>query len=381
MKNVYITGSSLICALGNTKDECIAKALSINSQNYFEKLHVKQDGYFKLNRDFQTQEEKFYTIIQETVVSAIEDAKLSKEQQQELHIFIGSTSMSISLNEEQSDKYYNQNDPVMLKEVGYGNIGTYIENLVSSKYKATIIQTACTSTANGIAYATDFIKTGKIEKALVVGIELFNKSTYQGFESLMLPSKSSIYRPFDKNSDGLILGESCSAVILESNKRKDDDFEVLSAAITFDNYSITGSDPDGKATFNCMQNALKNANLSINEITALKAHATGSENSNLSEAKAIDFLFSNQQDSCDVVILKPFLGHTLGSCGTSEIILLCEMIKNNTIPETLNYEQGYDDITFKPLSTKKTINDATILCQFIGFGGSNTALVLSNKKA
>jgi len=381
MKHVYITGSSLTCALGNDKSSSVSKALSLDSDNYQSLTKVQKTGYFKITQSFSSEEEKFYSSIKNTVLEAINDAKLSKDEQKELHIFIGSTSMSISINEEQSDKYYNQNDPVMLKEIGYGNIGSYIEDIVKSIHKATIIQTACTSTANGIAYATQMIKAKKIKKALVVGIELFNKSTYNGFESLMLPSKTMTYRPFDKRSDGLILGESCSAVVLEPEKKDPNDFEVLSSAITFDNYSITGSDPEGKATFSCMQKALDNAGLLLEDITCLKAHATGSENSNLSEAKAIDTLFSSQKAKCDVIVLKPFLGHTLGSCGTSEVILLCELIKNGILPKTLNYESGYEDINFEPLKETKEVNHATILCQFIGFGGSNTALILSNEKS
>lgn len=378
--SVYITGSSLISALGQKKDECIEKALKLDEANLENILHIQKNRYYKIDMKFQNESEKFYTLVKKAVIDAIKDAGLSQEECRDTHIFIGSTSVTASINEEQCDRYYNHDDPIMLKNVGYGNIGTYIENILSSRHKSTIIQTACTSGANGIGYATEMIKAKKIKRALVIGIELHNKTTYQGFETLMLPSKSLLYRPFDSKSDGLILGECCSAVVLEDERKDSENFKVVSFATSFDSHSITGSNPTGEATYRCMKKALENANSSLEKIDILKAHATGSENSNASEARAIDRLFSDEKVKCDVVVLKPFLGHTLGACGVSETILLTDMLKNEYLPKTLNYTNGYESVSFEPLKVSKKVKKATILASFIGFGGSNTSLVLSNKE-
>jgi len=381
MKQVYITGSSLICALGNDKFQSIQTAKQIHNNNYKNFFQDNHDGFnfFKIKQVFKNEKEKFYTLLENSISQAIIDANLSKEEQKELHIFIGSTSMSISINEEQSQLYYNNQSTKMLSEVGYGNIGGFVENIIGSKYKATILQTACTSTANSLAYAKELIQANKIKRALIVGIELFNKSTYKGFESLMLLSKDGIYKPFDKQSDGLILGEACSTIILDSVQNNEDYFAITATNTSFDNYSITGSNPTGETTYQSMKEALKKAKLTLKDLSCIKAHATGSENSNLSEAKAIDTLFKEYNETTDVVILKPFLGHTLGTCGTAEIVLLCEFIKEGFIPKTLNYQNGYEDIAFEPLLENKILNNATVLFQFIGFGGSNTTLIISNK--
>jgi len=381
MKNVYITGSSLICALGNNKLQSIKTAKEINDINYKEFFQDTFDdfSFFKIQQTFYDTKKKFYSILEDTIIQAIKDANLSKEEQQDLHIFIGSTSMTIPINEEHSELYYNNQSTNILPEIGYGNVGTFSENIVGSKYKATILQTACTSTANSIAYATKLIRANKIKRALIIGIELFNKATYKGFESLMLLSKEGTYKPFDKESDGLILGEACSAVVLDSVKNNTSCFEIIATNTSFDNYSITGSNPSGETTYKSLKQLLQKANLSPKDLTCIKAHATGSENSNRSEAKAIDSLFKEYQETTDVVILKPFLGHTLGASGTSEIVLLCELIKEGFIPKTLNYQNGYEDISFEPLLENKAVSNATVLFQFIGFGGSNSTLILSNK--
>ncbi|MGB5920386.1 beta-ketoacyl synthase N-terminal-like domain-containing protein [Arcobacter sp.] len=381
MNKVYITGSSIISALGNNKKDSVKKIQEITDDNYFEYLkdNFQELKYYQIKKNFVSNEEKFYSILEEVVLKAIEDAKLSKDEAKELHIFLGSTSMSISIVEEQHLKYKNGQSEDELKNIGYGEIGTFLENLISSKYKSTIIQTACTSSANAICRASDLINNNKIKRALIVGFEFFNYTTYRGFQSLMLLSKSGEYKPFDKNSDGLILGEACSAIILESERKEKNDFEILSSNNSFDNYSVTSSNPNGEVTFSCMEKALTKANLSIDKLTCLKAHATGSENSNLSEVVAIDKLFKKHNQKTDVVILKPYIGHTLGACGTNEIVLLCESIKNSFLPKTINFYEKYNNIDFTPLLKSKEIDKATILFHFIGFGGSNTSMILSNE--
>ncbi|PLY09939.1 MAG: beta-ketoacyl synthase [Arcobacter sp.] len=381
MNKVYITGSSIISALGNNKNDSVKKIQEINDNNYSEYLvnNFEELKYYRIKKNFVSKEEKFYSILKEVALKAIEDAKLSKEEAEDLHIFLGSTSMSISIEEEQHLKYKNGDSTEEIKNIGYGEIGHFVENLINSKYNTTIIQTACTSSANAICYANDLIKSKKIKRALVLGFEFFNETTYRGFQSLMLLSQTGEYKPFDINSDGLILGEACSAVILESQKKEANNFEILSTNNSFDNYSVTSSNPNGEVTLSCMEEALNKANLTIDKITCLKAHATGSENSNLSEAIAIDKLFKKYNKKTDVVILKPYIGHTLGACGTNEIVLLCESIKNNFLPKTINFYDKYNDIDFSPLQETRKIDKATILFHYIGFGGSNTSIILSNE--
>jgi 3-oxoacyl-[acyl-carrier-protein] synthase-1 len=222
MNKVYITGSSIISALGNNKNDSVKKIKEITDDNYSEYLknNFEELKYYRIKKNFTSNEEKFYSILEEVVLTAIEDAKLTKEEKEDLHIFLGSTSMSISIIEEQHLKYKNSDSEDEIKNIGYGQIGSFVEDIINSKYNSTIIQTACTSSVNAICYANDLIKSKKIKRALVLGFEFFNYTTYRGFQSLMLLSQSGEYKPFDINSDGLILGEACSAVILESEKKR-----------------------------------------------------------------------------------------------------------------------------------------------------------------
>ncbi|MFA7082956.1 MAG: beta-ketoacyl synthase N-terminal-like domain-containing protein [Arcobacteraceae bacterium] len=374
-KRVFITGSSIICALGNHKETSVEKIKQINNENYphYLKENFEKINFYRIKKFFTTQEEKFYWVLKNSILDAINDAKLTEQEAKELHVFLGSTSMSISIKEEE----FGESNKI--SSLGYGEIGNFIEELIASNYPSTIIQTACTSSANALTQAAELIKYNKIKRALIVGFEFFNHTTYRGFQSLLLLSPTGTYKPFDKNSDGLILGEGCSSLILDSEKKETSDFELLSSHTCFDNFSVTSSNPNGELTLFCMEKALDKANLSLKNLTCIKAHATGSENSNLSEVTAINSLFKKYNQKTDVVILKPYIGHTLGACGTNEIVLLCESIKHNFLPKTINFKEKYDSVDFTPLLESKMLKKATILFQFIGFGGSITSLILSNE--
>ena len=378
----YITAHSLFCSLGDNTKEIISQVQSINQSNYEAYLQhlFAQKPYYPLTQNFDSEEQKLYRVIDHVVKACIQEAHLSEEEQKELAIFIGSTAMGISLNEEAYALYYQGKSDQAFNHLGYGYLGDYLETLTHSNHKALLFSTACTSSVNALAYAAKLIASKQIKRALVVGIELFNKATFNGFSSLMLLSKSKIYRPFDKQSDGIILGEACSALLLESEPRSAEDFYYKGSKNICDIYSETTSNPSGEPIFHTMDEALRNASLKLSEIDFIKAHATGSENNNTSEANAIALLFEKHGTTTPITALKPLIGHTLGASGTNEIALTLSCLKEGFIPPTLGFQERADGVSFTPLlnPVKRNGKKTNVLFNFVAFGGNTTSLVLSN---
>lgn len=370
MKNrVFLTGSSLVCSLGKNKKQILKEIKKIEKKGYekYIKKAKKADSLYKISNFSDDIWEKFYSTLEHVIKKAIKEAKLTKEDREDLHIFIGSTSMKVSLDE------------AKLTRLGYGVIGEFAEKVAGSTNGFKIVSTACTSSVNALNLAAKMIQHKKIKKALVIGLEFFNKSTTEGFESFMLLAKDRIYRPFDKKSGGIVLGEGCSAVVLDTGKVKDDDFEYLGSFNVCDVYSETTTNVDGESIFTCMDGAILSSKLGIEDIDLIKAHGTGSENNTIAETNSLNLLFKKYQHKTPITILKPYIGHTLGACGTNEIILLLLCIKNGFIPPTLGFESG-EDITFEIIKKPKKIDKkANILLNFIGFSGNNTSIILGNK--
>ncbi|NCD11462.1 MAG: beta-ketoacyl synthase [Epsilonproteobacteria bacterium] len=382
-KKAYITGASLWCNLGKTPNEITRTVHSLNAQNYetFLQEHFAQKPYYHLLESFESEEKKLYACIDYVVHEAIQKAGLNEEEQAELAIFIGSTAMGISLNEESYTRYSLSKEGKAFEHIGYGYLGTYLETLTHSQHKALLFSTACTSSVNALAYASRMIEQGVISKALVLGIELFNQTTFNGFSSLMLLSQSKMYRPFDEKSDGIILGEACSALLLESKPRTKEDFYYKGSKNICDIYSETTSNPSGEPIFKTMDGALKAAHLDLKAIDLIKAHATGSENNNTSEANALTLLFEKYATHPPVTALKPFIGHTLGASGCNEIALMLLCAKEGFLPHTLGFEKGTKEASFTPMQEPFTCEDIplTILFNFVAFGGNTTSLILARE--
>ena len=365
----YITGSSISSALGDNKVGSVEKIKSLNNTNYDEYLKsvfIKNNFYsIKDNLDKKT---RFFTILKKVIFDALEDAKILPQQYKDLHLYIGSTSMNISIIEQ------TYKETGKLGSIGNGFITNYIESLLGLESSSIIFSTACTSSGNALIQASQDIKNKHIKKALVIGIELFNDATFSGFNSLMLLSETGKYKPLDKNSDGIVLGEACSAIVLEDKPKEADDFYICGSKNIFDEFSETSSNPNGKVILKTMQQSLNNSNLTIDDLDLINAHAPGSDSSNEAEFNALVDLTNEK----DIIIssLKPFIGHTLGACSLNEIVLLTSCIKKAFIPNTLGIEKNS---SFNFSKYKEFKNDATILFAYNGFSGNNISIVISNK--
>ena len=377
----YLIGASLACSLGTSKDEITNNIRTLNQNNYKQYLEKQfQEKSFYSIDSLSSSSNRFFDVLKKVIDDALIDAKINSNEKEELHIFIGSTSMGISINEEQYQRFTECSSNDELVNIGYGFIGTFVEKYIKSKFKSLLFSTACTSSINAMTHASQLIKHKKISKALVIGFELFNKSTFNGFSSFMLLSQSNIYRPFDARSDGIILGEGCSAVILSSEKKSKSDFEYLSFSNICDTYSETTSDPSGKPILQCLEKTIENANIKLNEIDLIKAHATGSENNNTSESNALNSLFKKWNHKTKVTALKPYLGHTLGASGTNELVILLYCVENGFLPACLGYENAIEGSDFSPILNHVEVSSKlNILLNYVAFGGNNSSMLISNK--
>ena len=272
----------------------------------------------------------FYELLFSTVSRAFADAGVSDAEIREMPLFFGSTSMDMPVFEESHRRKTSSLSELFLRDSnGYGKIAGAVLDRFGMEGNSYTFITACTSSANAFLYAAAMIEAGRIERALVVGYDLYNNLGFYGFEGLKAIA-SSEYRPFDRARDGLILGEACGAVVLEGKKRKDSDFMCLGGANLCDTYSVTSHDEEGTAVAETMHRALEQAGIDPGEIVAVKAHATGTENNDRTESAAMKRVFG--QLIPPVVCLKPFIGHTVGACGVSELILLTEVDQGGVHP-------------------------------------------------
>ncbi|TDK59484.1 beta-ketoacyl-[acyl-carrier-protein] synthase II [Bacillus salipaludis] len=194
------------------------------------------------------------------------------------------------------------------------------------------------------------------------------------------PTKAS--RPFDENRDGFVMSEGAGILILESLShalRREAKIyaEVIGYGASSDAHHIVATHPEGKGAYLAMRAALKNANISPEEIDVISAHATSTKVGDISETMAIKQLFGKQSYQIPVTANKSMIGHMLGAAGGVEAIALAMSLKEGIIPPTMNLENPDPlcDLDYVPsIARQAKIN--TGLSNSFGFGGHNAAIVL-----
>ncbi|MDD3468186.1 MAG: beta-ketoacyl synthase N-terminal-like domain-containing protein [Campylobacterales bacterium] len=373
MNRVFVTASSLVCALGRTPAESVSAIFDGDIKKSKKQCDPRdtniQKPYFAIDLP-KPPRERFYEIIFSTVGALIESAPIEPDELADITLFLGSTSINLPIYEDN----FVEGIP-LFERLGYDVVARAIAEKFNIKADRYTINTACTSSINALMSAASMIKQGKIKKAVVVGLEVHNNLTVCGFETLQLLSRDSC-RPFDADRDGIVLGEICSAVLLSDTRVSDDDFEYLGGANICDTSSVTGGDMSGEMAKICIQKALDNAKSSKDEIVCIKAHATGSVTNDIAEGRGIKAIFGDNYPV--VCAFKPYIGHTLGGCGVGELALLMECAKRSTLPKTVGFENIDEEIGIAPITSDTPIKKGKFLLNHFGFGGNSTVVVVSN---
>lgn len=243
-----------------------------------------------------------------------------------------------------------------------------------------VIASSCSASSQALALAALWIKSGKVKRCLVGTSETLSHLTTTGFESLRLLSKG-VCKPFDKNRNGINLGEASAFIALEKPSLSvslPTYGAIAGVGFSSDAYHATSPDPEGGGCVRSIQQALTSANLSPEQIDWFYAHGTGSHANDLAEAKAIEFLW--KENAPLVSSSKPIHGHTLAASGLLESCLALEALQQQQIIP--NYFITEADPNFKiPLAQAKSDLKKPlqyILKNSLGFGGINCSLIFSH---
>ncbi|MFO8128726.1 MAG: beta-ketoacyl-[acyl-carrier-protein] synthase family protein [Bacteroidales bacterium] len=241
------------------------------------------------------------------------------------------------------------------------------------------ISTACSSSLNSIILGARLIRAGKLDRALVGGTDALSRFTLNGFNSLMILDREGC-KPFDKNRNGLTLGEGAGYLVLESETevRKRNALvlaEVTGWANANDAFHQTASSPEGTGAFMAMEKALETNHTQADAIDYINAHGTGTINNDLSEGRAIEKLFGDRIPR--VSSTKAYTGHTLGAAGSVEAVFSVVSIVRNVLIPNMHYRDQMPELHFAPETEyKEEAGIRTVITNSFGFGGNNSSLIL-----
>lgn len=323
--------------------------------------------------------------INSAVDEAMTEAAMSEEDLSGSALILGSSGFiyeAESLYRQQ--KACGNPEPPPLSGRGTGRVASRIAKRLGIKGPVLTVTTACTSSANAILLAAAMIKRGEAKRALVIGAEMLNAFTLNGFYSLMLLSPEGC-RPFDAQRRGIQLGEAAAALVLESAGSTDAAGTYLTGwGNNCDTHNVISTSLDGRVVAAVMRAALGVAGVSAPDITAIKAHGTGSLDNDATEAAAMRLVF--EADTADgkgagkvppFTGLKGCIGHTLGACGAVETVAFFKCLREGFIPAAMGFNGIDPGIGMSPVIAAQKAEAASgfYMLNFFGFGGNNTSLV------
>ena len=242
--------------------------------------------------------------------------------------------------------------------------------------------TACTSGSQAIGYAYEAIKHGKQKVMIAGGAEELSATQAAVFDILFATSvrndePEKTPRPFDKDRDGLVIGEGAATLILEDLEYAEQrGAPILAELIGFETNcdAMHVTQPTAATMEVAMRLGLADAELDPAAVGYVSAHGTATDLGDVAESQATNAVFGGNMP---ISSLKSYFGHTLGACGAQEVWLTLEMMIRDEFWPTLNLDNldsrcaELDYIVGGP----RNISTEYVVSNSFAFGGINTSLV------
>ena len=249
------------------------------------------------------------------------------------------------------------------------------------------VVTACTTGTHNIGLAANMISNDQADIMLVGGAEMATSPVgLGGFCAARAlstrndePERAS--RPWDKDRDGFVLSDGAGVMVIEEMEHARARgariyAELVGFGMSGDAYHMTAPSEGGEGAARCMQNALRSADMSANDIDYINAHGTSTIAGDVAESKAIKQVFGSQAYNLCVSSTKSMIGHLLGASGAAEAIVSVLTLHDQVITPTINLDNPEDgcDLDYVPHKARETAVNAVLTNSF-GFGGTNGSLI------
>ncbi|MDY6205623.1 MAG: beta-ketoacyl-ACP synthase II [Prevotella sp.] len=412
LKRVVVTGLGAVTPVGNTPEETwknliagksgAAPIQSFDSSKF--KTHFACEVKDLNINDYLDRKEarKLDRYTQLAMISAIQGVKdagidLEKVDRNRIGVVYGVGIGGIKTFEDEV-MYYAQHQedgpkfspffiPKMISDIAAGHI-SILFGFHGPNYATT---SACASSTHALADAFNLIRLGKANIIVAGGAEAAVCSCgVGGFNAMHALSTRNddpqgASRPFSKSRDGFVMAEGAGCLILEELEHAKARgakiyAEIVGEGATGDAHHITASHPEGLGARLVMEEAMRDAGLTPEDIDYINVHGTSTPVGDISEVKAIKEVFGDAAYKLNISSTKSMTGHLLGAAGAIEAMVTVLAVRDDIIPPTINHAEDDKDeeIDYRLNFTFNTAQKREVraaLSNTFGFGGHNACVV------
>lgn len=396
---VVVTGMGAITPIGNDVED---KTVGIGPITYFDttdykcKLAAEVKG-FDPKQYMDAKAARRMEAFSQFAVAASKEAleqsgiDMEKEDPYRVGVCVGSGIGSLQAMEKDVKKLNEKGPsrvnpllvPLMISNMAAGNVAIQF----GLKGKCFNVVTACATGTHSIGEAFRSIQYGEADVMVAGGAEAsITPIGIAGFTSLTAlnttedASRASI--PFDEDRNGFVMGEGAGVVVLESlehAKARGANIlaEVVGYGATCDAFHITSPAEDGSGAARAMENAIRDAGITAEDIDYVNAHGTSTHHNDLFETKAIRLALGDHAEKVKINSTKSMIGHLLGAAGGVEFITCVKSIQDGFVHATVGLEKPGEgcDLDYT-MGDGVSMNVDVAISNSLGFGGHNASLIV-----
>ena len=308
-------------------------------------------------------------------------------------VLIGSGGGGIDVGEKQYEDFFTTGGrhvtPYAIAVGICGMVSSEISISLGLRGISHVLSCGCTSSTDALGYAAALIRSGEYDVLLSGGTDgcvlpgmIFGFSRMRAVSTHYNDRPAAASRPFDRNRDGFVLGEGAWMLVVESEEHARARGATCYARIegygsTCDAYHRVQMDPDGIEIVHCMEMALAKASRDRSEIGYVSYHGTSTQLNDAIESRCVRRVFGDYADRVPGSSIKSMIGHPQGASGAAGVAATALAMRHGVLPPTINLDDPDPacDMDFIPKQARRATIDAA-LCNCLGFGSKNSALVL-----
>jgi 3-oxoacyl-[acyl-carrier-protein] synthase-1 len=370
---VYVAADSIISPLGlNTKENLQAVIKGESGIALLDGKRSSTPVYASAINNFADLEGGF-TRFEKLCIASIKDA-LSKT---DVHLSLSDAVFVLSTTKGNIELI--EDGPVdekLRRRVSLFNTAETISKYFGAVNKPLAVSNACISGLLSVIVAKRLLQSGKYKHAVITGAEVLSHFVVSGFQALHAMSAKPC-KPFDKNRDGINLGECSATMVLTTDPVLVKDSAkvwVNGMASSNDANHISGPSRTGAELAFAINGAMRDSGIKPDEISSISAHGTATLYNDEMEAKA--FTLSGMAE-VPVYSLKGNFGHTLGAAGVLESILCYRSLQEGIVLPSKNFDELGVSAALNISRRVSKTNKNHVLKTASGFGGCNAAVVYS----
>jgi 3-oxoacyl-[acyl-carrier-protein] synthase II len=308
-------------------------------------------------------------------------------------VVVGSGAGGIDVAERQYGDFfsgeYHRVSPYAIPVSIVGIVSSEVSIALGLRGPSHVVSTGCTSSTDAIGYATALIRAGEAEVVVSGGADacatpgmLFGFGRMRATSTHFNDRPAAASRPFDRDRDGYGLGEGAWIVVLERVDRARARGARVYATVdgyasTCDAYHRVQMDPDGGEIVRCMELALTRAGRAREAIGYVNYHGTSTVLNDQVESRCVRRFFGTHAATLPGSSTKSMIGHPQGASGAAGVVATALALTHGVLPPTISLDHADPDCDLDYVANVARRADVeAALCNCLGFGSKNSALVL-----